>query len=211
MVFNSRKVIQTIKKGEAVKALAKRAKDAVRRRVFKEEIEVGNDAPALLNTFTEPIKNDMNAVNLKVSAGESVVKPSLSSLSEQQLKDIKAIFVKVEGSCVNEVERLVKTGNVEERLVQAFYIISPEINKVDNGISALQELRLKLTYSFLDAFAQDYSIPKGVEHVFNIGNFVQDLNDELSYRRGVRRGTERSENNVSSEAVAEESGGCCLM
>ena len=200
-LFGGRKPINLMTKKEAVKVLAGRAKTTIQKKNKSDIREPDFDIPREISCFINPIKDKIKQVSNDIDNDKSVIMSYLEQMSDQQLRELKAIFE----ADKDQKKRML----TEDKLISAAVLTLDDIKKIDAIIPHLLHVRKSLVGTFVEAYSSEYSTNKGNDRVFANDDFVKDINHIMSYRSGIKRSTERS--SESSEPNVQSQQSCSIM
>ena len=184
-----------MKKDEAVKALISKTSASVKK-CFG-EFEPPQITPRLLQPVLEPINEVVNEVKNKLRDGEPVIEQAVKNLSDSQLQSLQSIF-----------ERKVGVPT-EQKLIQTAFAVLRELNFIEECVPCLEEMRLKLLATFVEAYGVEFNQQKEAERVFSNDKFVSLVSREMSFREGLRRASQQGEPSADQERQSESN--CSIM
>ena len=165
----------------------------------------GDELPVLpdqMKPLVHSMRSTLDEYKGKVSVDGSLIKDALTAMSEDDLKYMKTLF-----------ESSKTTTKTEDKLTKICSLFVPQIAQIQSIIPHLNHLKSELIVNFINAYAHEYNVDKGVDVIFDNDSFLQDVRDELSFRRGLKRGVRSSteEQNAPVEAESEQTQNCSIM
>ena len=188
-----------LKKSDQVRNLVKKSTT----KAFK--TSDGEELPALpeqMKPLVQSIRTTLEEYKGKVSLGGSLIKDALTAMNEDDLKYMRTLF--------ESSKAITKT---EDKLTKVCSLFVPQIAQIQSIIPHLNHLKSELLVNFINAYAHEYNVDRGVDVIFDHDSFLQDVRDELSFRRGLKRGVRSSteEQNAPVEEESEQTKNCSIM
>ena len=191
---SSKVLKKNLKKKDATKLLVKRASATIQTRHLK-ETEPNATCPPRLTSAVEHITSRFSIIKNKIEIEQPVLLPSLRSLDDQKIKELKDLF---SGS-----------GSTEDKLYQAsFILLGDELDYIESCENFLNYLKNQVIETFVSAYAQEFSSKKGSSLMFNNQDPKRCLTSIQDYRHGIR---DRTEDQAQDQDGIVEENRCSIM
>ena len=186
-----------LKREDAPKTLSKRSIAVLNKRCL-ESVELEHPyPPQQIGDFMFAMSTKMNETKRKIEGGEISVKSIIEELPDQKIDALHQLFSNTSPGTYTE-----------DNLLIASKLVVDDITVVEQSIEHLKHLKNDLIRNFANAYVYGYHQLQGSTDVkFNNKQFVKDLENIQSIRKGIRRVVEAPAEDVRVENNSQ----CSLM
>ena len=184
-------------KGEIINEMVKSSMSLLKKRKAELSDDASSTIPPSLTSSVQPVLERISMARSKLQENQPVVSKLLEELSDEQLGALKKAFDKKK-----------KVSFTEERLYDGAHIALDDLAMLEEWSTYISHLRGEIIGLWVASFAQEFHQDdnnNGIHYSNEL--FVKALDENISYRRGIRRASSTNEPPVERP----DEGRCCVM